>query len=446
MKATRIAYLAIVALLCLAPSAGLLLGGAEVSSDADSAPAPKLVDDGGAPNVNVLADAGRWFDDHFAFRNEWVTAAAKVASVFGVSTNESVVLGTDGWLYYGDSVDDYQDLDQLNDRQLFDIAHSMKLAQTYAQSRGIAFACAIAPNKNTLYGEHMPYYLRVRTGDSALTRIKGVFESEGVNYVDLRTLLADEGEVIYHARDSHWNNVGAALVSDALLTALGHDHASYVGDSYEVRRDFEGDLDKMLFPAAATPEDEAYFEWKRDFTYETDDPQGNFAPKIETESDAAGSLVMYRDSFGNSLLPFMAQSYGKAYFSRGIPYQLVIDLDEHDADALVVERAQRFMRSMAANPPMMPAPMVFDEAVSEGGFVDAGQIEELRQGDYLLVRGSVASLDLADDSRIAVRVNGNLVYEAFGVSDEETGEEGFQLLVPLSVLRADGNEFELALW
>ena len=445
-RASYVAYLAVVALLCLAPSLGLLLGGAEDAPRENAAPAPAVFDEEGAFNVHIMSDAGAWFDDHFAFRSEWVTAAARLAGVFGVSTSESVVRGEDGWLYYADSVEDFQGIHQLNDRQLFDIAHSLKLVQTYALSQGASFAFALAPNKNTLYGEHMPYYLQVRTGQSNLDRIKAFLESEGVNYVDLQAVLEASDEVLYHERDSHWDNRGAALVSDAILEALGKQHRDYSDEPYAVRRDFAGDLETMLHPAAPELEDEYYFKAAPLFEYATDGVESNFDPKIETVSAGAGSLVMYRDSFCNSLLPFMAEAFGQAYFSRGIPYQLVIDVPTHQADAVVVERAQRFMRNMAANAPMIPAPLAPDDVAASVEFSPLEDVDELRQGDYLRVSGLLGERELAFDARIAIRVNGSLVYEAFGISDEETGEEGFQVLVPVSILMDDGNRYEVGIW
>ena len=82
-KSSCIAYLAVVALLCLAPSLGLLFGGAEATPREDAAKAPELLGQDGAPNIRVMSDAGEWFEDHFAYRNEWVTAAARLASLFG---------------------------------------------------------------------------------------------------------------------------------------------------------------------------------------------------------------------------------------------------------------------------------------------------------------------------------------------------------------------------
>ena len=154
---------------------------------------------------------------------------------------------------------------------------------------------------------------------------------------------------------------------------------------------------------------------------------------------------MYRDSFCNSLLPFMAEAYGRAYFSRGVPYQLAIDLDAHEADALIIERAQRFMRSMAANAPMMPAPMLLEADAPAGEYQPVEGLKTEALGDYLCVTGRVPR-DIATQARIAVRVNDSLVYEAFGTCDEETGEEGFQLLVPQSILKGSGDTFALLIW
>ena len=47
---------------------------------------------------------------------------------------------------------------------------------------------------------------------------------------------------------------------------------------------------------------------------------------------------------------------------------------------------------------------------------------------------------------IAVRVNGERVYEAFGVCDADTSQECFQILLPVTDLRESGNTFELQLF
>ncbi len=99
----------------------------------------------------------------------------------------------------------------------------------------------------------------------------------------------------------------------------------------------------MLYPLATTPEEEVYYDRQTTFAY-VGEVGSNFDPKITTVNPVKeGSLVMFRDSFGNALLPFMADAYSSAYFSRGVPYQMS-EVDEKNADTVIVERAERFLR------------------------------------------------------------------------------------------------------
>lgn len=447
MKAKCKIYIALFLCICALPSAGLLFGGMEESMEnRDTAQAPVLFTETGV-NVAFLRDAGAWFEDHFAFRNEWVTGhALLMGKLFHVSSQESVITGKDGWLFYRDSLEDFQGAELLSERKLFHVAHSMAMIQRYAQENGIKFVFTIAPNKNSLYGEYMPYYYQAfRSGESNLGRLQKYLDSEGVNYVDLYGLLKNQaGRCLYHKRDSHWNNEGAALASDAVLSCLEKEHLSYAGRQYSIRKDFEGDLDKMLYPAAVTPEEEIYYDPTPQFAY-VEEVESNFAPKIATVSSGGGSLVMYRDSFGNALLPYMAEAYGDAYFSRGLPYHLS-DLREHGADTLVIERAERFLPDMACEAPIMEAPAVDHAIPDDAEALEVSDPEISEQDGLTQIRGRIplGEHEIETEARIIVKVNGAACYEAFPIAYED-GQEGFSLCLPVGALAADGNKFELYL-
>ena len=90
-------------------------------------------------NPNFLKDAGTWFEDHFAFRDEAITAYALLLEKgFGVSAQERVITGKDGWLFYKDSLADFQGTAPMSERQLFDTAHSLAMIQEYARQHGAA--------------------------------------------------------------------------------------------------------------------------------------------------------------------------------------------------------------------------------------------------------------------------------------------------------------------
>ena len=97
----RIALTAFLAA-CLIPSAGmLLLPQGEAAANQTLAPAPRLFLEDGSFNTQVLDEVTDYVADHFAFRQEMITAGAALdAAVFHVSSEEDVVLGREDWLFY----------------------------------------------------------------------------------------------------------------------------------------------------------------------------------------------------------------------------------------------------------------------------------------------------------------------------------------------------------
>ena len=89
-------------------------------------------------NVNWLREMGDYFQEHFFMRNEMVTANALVmGKVLGTSSVDNVIQGTDGWLYYKDSLSDYQGTELLSDRSLYNIAHSLSMMKDYLEQKGV---------------------------------------------------------------------------------------------------------------------------------------------------------------------------------------------------------------------------------------------------------------------------------------------------------------------
>lgn len=448
MKKGKLIYCILFFAICLCPSLGMLVTKQETSSEnrqLSEFPSPKTEE--GKINVEWLSQAGDYFQEHFAFRNELVTGNALLhGRLLETSTADGVIQGKNGWLYYKDSLDDYLGQDLLSDRSLFNIAHMLSMTQQALEEKGVNFLFTIAPNKNSLYGDNMPYYDKLKvSGQTNRENLEGWLKTEKVAYADLYQALMEEDEVLYHARDSHWNNKGAALAADVLMDALGKDHDSYEGESYTVRRDYTGDLDTMLYPLASTADDEIYYD--KETTYATvEEIQSNFDPRITTVNPVKeGSLVMYRDSFGNALLPYMADAYANAYFSRGIPYQLM-DVETHSADTVIIERAERFLPEMSQFPPVLTAKEISltedQELQGSDGAVD---VKIKPQGMTAQLSGRIKEGLLDTDSRIYLKVNGS-VYEAFPMDvkvEENLDDNGFCLYLPSELVAADGNDVEI---
>ena len=448
MKKLKYLYCTVFFCICLIPFLGVFLGKSEVSSEnRELSEFPSLKTETGW-NTNWLSDAGDYFQEHFAFRNEMVTANAVInGKVLGVSTAGGVIQGTDGWLYYKDSLADYLGTEPMSDRALFNLAHNLSMMQEYLQKKGVQFLFTVAPNKNTLYGKNMPYYDSVIVDEKHnLDRLKPYLEEEGVAYADLQELFEGEDEILYHKRDSHWNNKGAAMAGSYLMDMLGKAHDSYEEEAYEIRADFEGDLDKMLYPLAMTAEEEIYYEKGDIFAY-VGEVSSNFDPRITTVNPSkTGSLVMYRDSFGNALLPFMANAYGNAYFSRGVPYQLS-DVDTNAADTVIAERAERFLPEMSQAAPVMEAWAEQRDGTVETIASDGADDVQMKSfGPRVQITGRVRKEYLDTRTEIYISLNGGDLYEAVPVcmeTDGETDDGGFSLYLAADKLLTGENSIEI---
>lgn len=448
MKKLKYLYCAVFFCICLVPFLGIFVGKSEESAENRKlSEFPALKTEEGM-NVNWLSEAGDYFQEHFAFRNEMVTANAVVnGKGLGVSTAGGVIQGTDGWLYYKDSLADYLGTEPMSERALFNLAHNLSMMQEYLTSKGIQFLFTVAPNKNTLYDENMPYYDRVIVDEiHNLDRLKPYLEEEGVAYADLQALFESEDEVLYHERDSHWNNKGAALAGEYLMSQLGKEYDSYSDEEFEIRWDFEGDLDKMLYPLAMTPEKEIYYQREDSFTY-VGEVGSNFDPKITTVNPScSGSLVMYRDSFGNALLPFMANAYGNAYFSRGVPYQLS-DVDTNAADTVIAERAERFLPEMSeAAPVMETVPVPRNGEIAETALDGAADVQMKSYGPRVQITGRVNGEYLDTRTEIYISLNGGELYEAVPVCVEADGavdDGGFSLYLVADKIPSGENTVEV---
>ena len=400
--------------LCTVPMAALLLmGPTEPAANQTLASMPQLTDRNGAFNDEYLTELSEYVDQRFGFRQELITAEAKLtAAVFRESSTDSVILGKDGWLFYSDTLDDYQGSAPMPDRAIWSAARTLALVQEQAAARGASFLFVMAPNKNTLYPQFMPDRYPRSDRPSNWDRLQAQLDREGVAYVDLVDVLSAQPEPVYYRTDSHWTPYGSALAHDAILSALGVPSA--LAEEPFVQGAHVGDLQEMLYPADRTAEPSPTLARERTFT-----ALGSFrSPEdltIRTESDGSlGSLLMFRDSFGNTLYADMAESFSKACFSRAMPIRLDL-LDSEAADTLILELVERNLQWLAERPPVMAAPVrETPESLPVDGSVtvavqDHTQLEGLQQ-----YSGTVPQLD--EDSPVYAVLDG-VCYEATPAAD-----------------------------
>lgn len=150
---------------------------------------------------------------------------------------------------------------------------------------------------------------------------------------------------------------------------------------------------------------------------------------------------MYRDSFGNSLIPLMAGEFSEAVFSKNVPYTMT-DLITYNPDIVILEKVERHLQTLGKIPPVMNAPEVklHKESVIED---KSAKFSVVKEGSYWKIAGVVDNQCVSTDSRIFVEIEEadcTKVYEAFCIGVKQgdvVNDYGFAIYISEVLLESD---------
>lgn len=423
MKAIRLIFVALFIITCCIPvfTMPFFADNSDAEKRQETA-APTLKNEDGSFNWDYPTLLDSYLSDHFAFRTPAVTLASVLKAKLYTSNQDKVVIGNDDWLFFGETLNDYMGKNQMSDYDISRLAKVISLINEYVTANGGKFVFVVAPNKNSIYGENMPYYYTETKDNTNLDNLTNLLKNEDY-YLDLKTLLIsnkDKG-LLYHKRDSHWNNLGASIAFNAIGEKLGLKFTDYSSLSYEIQNDWRGDLDNMIFPALNIMDDNAIFDIEYSFKY---------GPKYKSPEDLMistsgngknGSLKVFRDSFYNSLLPFFAQEFETAEFTRVLPYRITATVGE--GDYVIAEIAERNLKNLLAEAPVMTATEKQFQNLTK---IEAVHVEGEKSGKFTHIFGKLD--DNIDATNIAISVtieNVTKFYEPFPIYETELlGDSG----------------------
>jgi hypothetical protein len=321
------------------------------------------------PTLRSFADGFlRYFEDHFAFRARLVRWQATFRySVLDVSPTTAVLKGSDGWLFYADdeALADYVSERPFSSRELEAWRLSLEHTRDWLSARHIAFLFVVAPDKHAIYPEYVPASIRRLHEASRLDQLVAYLAAHSsVQVVDVRPglLRAKAVERVYQRTDTHWNDRGAFVAYQQIITALQpafpqmHPAPRDVFDAREVRT--HGlDLAGMAGLTDLLHEDDLTLtlQHRRARIIEplNPDPHG-IEGRLVTEIAGAPlpRMLSFRDSFSSALIPFLSEHFSRAVYL----WQNYLDLDvvakEHP-DVVIQEWVGRRLISL---PPYDPAP------------------------------------------------------------------------------------------
>ena len=318
--------------------------------------------------LRLPGDTDKWFDDHMGFRQALIHNHARLmVALFQKSSSEKLVLGKEGWLYFGDrnALDHYRGIAPLSQAELARWQRVLEKRRDALAERGVAYLLVLAPDKNLIYPEFMPESLPRTTPVHPLDQlVRHMAENSDVEVLDLRIALEDAklDRQVFHRTDSHWNDDGAWVAYSAILDRLGEMVPGLQNPARPAitRRSSEEPglgLARIVGMAYDFPE--------KVTTIEVDSPRSRIAHKYRpryaerverlqpiahgVEGSDYPRAVMFRDSFANALIPYLSEHFERILYvwDRDVDTR-VVDIEE--PDVVIQEIVGRFL-SRRPKPP-----------------------------------------------------------------------------------------------
>ena len=147
-KPFYLAFIAAFLAVCLLPTAALLCG--YEAENRENRPLARLTSLWGRDGLNLSfpVEFDAYFEDHFGFREEMVTAFHGLTmALFGDTLNEKVIVGKNDMLFYSETLDDYLGRNLLSEEEIARIAAYLGIEQAWCKARGFPSPSPSLPTK-----------------------------------------------------------------------------------------------------------------------------------------------------------------------------------------------------------------------------------------------------------------------------------------------------------
>lgn len=269
-------------------------------------------------------------NDQFPLRDMWITLKTTTDRLMGKVEENGVYLGKNGYLMEAFNAPSQTQYDAT-------VNAMTSFAQKHSDLKQYAL---IAPNSVNILKSNLPAFAPTDDQNPWIDKLKDSLTSAGVTFIDIRDTFTDhKTEDLYYHTDHHWTTLGAYYAYLQAATVMGIDTSSDSYDKAPVSQTFKGTLSaKSGFRSGETDELDVFLpngdntlssvvnyvdEQKKSASFydtskiNTRDKYalffgGNHAQiKISTPTESNNTLLVLKDSYANSFVPFLAQHYRK---------------------------------------------------------------------------------------------------------------------------------------
>ena len=269
--------------------------------------------------------------------------------------NNLTIEGRDGWLFFGteENLNDYLGNNILSDEELELYLSKMVKLNELCKAQGKELYFFIPPNKTQVYPEKMPSYTIVDGYTRVQRLVDYVLENSDVKIVYPIQELTDAKEdmQVYLKTDTHWNEAGAYIGTQALYSLMGMPTTDIQDVNHYEKEFTTGDLIRMgnLNPEDFPPDTNFEVDYKMDVTVtpldDTDITQWLYKTSSTSENDC--NFLIAGDSYRLFMTKYLCRDFSlfNQIHTDSIGEPEVDGLLEN-ADIIVIESVERFNHTL----------------------------------------------------------------------------------------------------
>ena len=245
----------------------------------------------------------------------------------------TVIRGKDNWLFLAQENPELNVVEDYRATRLYspgDLARWVAVyrdRQDWLAARGIHYLLVVAPNKHTVYPEHLPPQFNKVSPQDRTDQLVAALTAAGINILDLRPAMrtVKEKALAYYRTDTHWTTYGAFAGYIEIMLRLARwrpEFAPTIRGDYDISitPGLTGGLASMLALSDRFPEERVTFVPKTPRqAVEVPNPQvprALFQPTVtmSTGDPSLPTAVVFRDSFAHELIPFLSEHFRQAVY------------------------------------------------------------------------------------------------------------------------------------
>lgn len=298
----------------------------------------------------------QYISDHFPLRNTWITAKAACEYIVGKRDSNGIYYGHNGQLFPQFETPDYTKLDQ-----------KISWINEWSTSTSPPLYFCLIPSASVVQNENLPNHAFDSKESDAIDYCYS--KINGSQIIDLReTLTKYKTEKLYYWTDHHWTSFGAKTAFDEIQRHLNSPAfldtsvltptsvcADFYGTSYSasgytwVKPDtietyidsdsvhvesFQNGIQNE--PVTMGLYDENMLTQKDKYSYFL----GGISPLVHVKNPNCppSSLLLIRDSYSDSITPFLSQDYSDIYLIdlRYFKNSIQGFVTEHAIDSILI--------------------------------------------------------------------------------------------------------------